>query len=63
MGMVRFTSHTDRHPPQEWKLRGSISACGAGIFPDQVIQKIGPSVATLPGTWHYRSVLGLVGLV
>ena len=54
-----------RRPPPEWKIRGSNPACDR-IFPGSSYTsdlKIGTQVVTLPGAWHYRVMLGLVGPV
>ena len=48
------------------KTRGSVPACGVGIFPGSshtTDLKIGTPVATLPGAWRYRVSMGLVGPV
>ena len=49
-----------RHPPREWKIPGSNSAC-AGIFSGSSHTsdlEIGTPVANLPGTLHYRVSAG-----
>ena len=54
-----------RRPPRERKIRG-LNPAWNRIFPGSSHisdLKICTPLATLPGAWHYKSVLGLVGLV
>ena len=59
-GSDRLVGLVVRRPPRERKTPGSNPAC-AGIFSGSSHTsdfEIGTTVATLPGTWHYRVSAG-----